>query len=165
MENALPASFTSYNFRSMNNKELLDSWILWHAQTLGRKYQNKELAADSGISPQYISALLNGRKEIGLVSLQRLARAFGVTQSEFLAGPANLQTQKNLVDDNRDGNKNQGNESGRDVMSGATEEELARARALNIVCHLSPVRLGQALTYLESLSENASEKKNIRNVS
>jgi SOS-response transcriptional repressor LexA len=71
----------------MKDNELLDAWMLWKAQQLGREYRAYELAAESGLSEQYISHIRTGRRGIGKITRGKLSVVFGVTPSLFLNGP------------------------------------------------------------------------------
>ena len=46
----------------------------------------RQLAIRAGLDPSYISRIIRGQTEPGLVTLAALAEVFGLTPSEFLEG-------------------------------------------------------------------------------
>ena len=51
-----------------------------------RKWSQRQLAAEAGLDPGYISRIVNGTVEPGLGTLGALAAAFGLDLGEFLKG-------------------------------------------------------------------------------
>ena len=51
-----------------------------------RGWQQIDLAAHSGLTRPYISRLENGRKEIGLIALEKVAAAFDMKPWQLLKG-------------------------------------------------------------------------------
>jgi transcriptional regulator with XRE-family HTH domain len=51
-----------------------------------RGLSQRQLAIQAGLDPSYISRIIRGQTEPGLVTLEALASVFGMTLSEFLEG-------------------------------------------------------------------------------
>lgn len=51
-----------------------------------RGLSQRQLAIQAGLDPSYISRIIRGQTEPGLVTLAALAEVFGLTPSEFLEG-------------------------------------------------------------------------------
>jgi SOS-response transcriptional repressor LexA len=71
----------------MEHREILEAWINWKSAKIGRDYRSKDLAVDSETSGSYISQVRNGKRRIGIEKIERFAKAFGITPSQFLDGP------------------------------------------------------------------------------
>jgi transcriptional regulator with XRE-family HTH domain len=51
-----------------------------------RGISQRQLAIQGGLDPSYVSRIIQGKTEPGLVTLDSLAQVFGLTLSEFLEG-------------------------------------------------------------------------------
>jgi len=142
---------------SMTDQELLQAWMLWKARQIGREYQGKELAADSGLSEQYLSAVKTGRRGIGKITREKLSLAFGVTPSQFLAGPTSETPEEIIMKHARKRLElRQEGEKGESMQ--ISPDDLARARAVKIICALSSEKLERALGYLEGITERDTKE-------
>ena len=51
-----------------------------------RRLSQRQLSIQAGLDPSYISRIIRGQTEPGLMTLEALAHVFGLTISEFLEG-------------------------------------------------------------------------------
>ncbi|MFC1528794.1 S24 family peptidase [Candidatus Latescibacterota bacterium] len=71
----------------MGERELIKRWMSWKSEQVGKTYSYKALATDAGMNPKYLSSVITGVRNPGTKTLVKIAQAFGVSMSEFYAGP------------------------------------------------------------------------------
>lgn len=71
----------------METKNTIRAWINWKSTQINDTYTQDMLARDAGIWSSDLSQYLAGKVEPRKKTLDKIARAFGITMSEFWAGP------------------------------------------------------------------------------
>jgi len=66
---------------------LISKWLGYKTSHMGKSYKQVDLARDAGISPSYMSKIMTGNRNAGNLTVKRIARALGVSVSDFYKGP------------------------------------------------------------------------------
>ncbi len=74
-------------FDGMIIKDVIRKWINWKSTILNSDYTQDMLSRDAGVYPSNLSEWTTGKVEPTIHSLEKLAKAFGVSVGKFIAGP------------------------------------------------------------------------------